>query len=253
MVFSRDNVGNNTLNSLLEHGRTCVAKRFLDYHVSSTDSMLENINGKTALCLDLSCMVGKEIRDETLMESERVVHETDQSKVITTMLKRLPQRHELFQHPVVNTFVTIKYNNYAMIVNTIIFMRLLFCLAFTTLLSKGCDLTSRSNDRTACEAKTALFWVCVSYMFIHCFAMIIRKVVILKSLNKIDWKILFCITPLHLSTLIYLVLLLWDKRITTDSRTGVDTFGAILVLLSWIYFTGFLRYMLVGRLYNLGT
>ena len=272
MMFSRDTEGRNALQIFLERDNIDVARRFLDWHISTTESDPESCPEKSAICLDLSCMLGKKSENNNKFEKWAL----DETMVIKTMLTKTGEKHKIFQHPIINTFVTVKYNSYTLLISTIIVMRFLFCLALTgiTGLFHGTNhqhITQENETETKTEPEPKIatfdeiaeetplvFWSCLIFMFVHCSLMLFRKIWITCKLRSHTGftRDRTCSTLfgslLHVATLVYIACLAFINREDISNYSWIKYLSAALVLSSWVSFTTFLRYILLGWCHNLG-
>ena len=83
--------------------------------------------------------------------------EKNESGVISQMMPLNSRRSELLDHPIVNTFVMIKYNSYASIIIMTILIKFLLSIGLSIVLYDLFPKTPESNDpKPACFNKTSL-------------------------------------------------------------------------------------------------
>ena len=270
----------------------------------------------------------------------------DETSAIKSLMPLNVQRRKLLLHPIIDTFVMIKYNSYAVLFLATILMRLVFALLITGLTVDDSvnktmngtmdemnetinermkemneinetinDIHSRppawmssTNNNSAfnrssrnstfavprlsttsnavihndsadvkrlsiealaevteisdsAKAKPAVFWICISLLFILTFLLLASNLCALASDLRLRCKgktkgffwLLFEIAGVLVYILALAYLFLLTKEVT-DARLSaiLDFSSALMVLLSWINFTASLRFLLLGKLYCLG-
>ena len=172
MLSSRDARGFNVLRSLIARDENDIAMRFLDHHLCQMSDRLEiyqqcivknlialylRSSATPAICLDLSPMIGEasENDEERRGGGGGVEHKKIESGVISQMMPLTSRRTELLDHPIVNTFVMIKYNSYAYIIIFTILIKLLTSIGLSKVLF---DLfpTEQESKVPECLNKTTM-------------------------------------------------------------------------------------------------
>ena len=202
------------------------------------------------------------------------------------------QMRKLLLHPVIDTFIMIKYNSYAITFLTMILMRLLFCLLITGLvvnypintdgpldettytfinsthLRQSSSLNSSSTNPTSrrfisdqAMNKPALFWICLSALAVLTLCLLASSLVALVYELRLRWDkktknclwILADIAGILVYILVFGYLFLLTRDVLTPELKAMVRFtSALLVLASWINFTSSLRFLLLGKFYCLG-
>ena len=192
------------------------------------------------------------------------------------------QMRKLLLHPVIDTFIMIKYNSYAITFLTMILMRLLFCLLITGLVviypintdgpwdhwRQSSSLNSSSTNSTSkrfisdqARNKPALFWICLSTLAALTLCLLASSLVALVYELRLRWdkKTKNCLWILAdiAGILVYILVfgylfLLTRDFLTPELKAMVRITSALLVLASWINFTSSLRFLLLGKFYCLG-
>ena len=71
-------------------------------------------------------------------------HKINECSVVDSLLPLTTKNQELLSHPIINTFIMIKYNAYAVLIITLLLLRTAFCGAVTVL-----ALTSHFNAKNS--------------------------------------------------------------------------------------------------------
>ena len=268
--------------------------------------------------------------------------EFDETSAIKSLMPLNVQRRKLLLHPIIDTFVMIKYNSYAVLFLATILMRLVFALLITGLtvddsvnktmngtmdemnetinermnemneinetindihsrppawMSSTNNHNNRSSGKStasqlsttpktivhndsanvkrlniealaeaieisdSAKAKPAVFWICISLLFILTFLLLASNLCALASDLRLRCKgktkgffwLLFEIAGVLVYILALAYLFLLTKEVTDQRLNAIlDFSSALMVLLSWINFTASLRFLLLGKLYCLG-
>ena len=148
MLSSRDTRGFNVLRALVARDENDIAMRFLDHHLRFMTDRFQNIpqihhqifsdtifrsSATPAICLDLSPMIG-EASEAGEEDIGGVEHKKTEAGVISQMMPLNSRSSELLDHPIVNTFIMIKYNSYAHIIFITILMKLLASIGLSKVL-----------------------------------------------------------------------------------------------------------------------
>ena len=178
--------------------------------------------------------------------------EFDERSTIGHLMPLNVQRRKLLLHPVIDTFVMIKYNSYAVLFPTQILMRLAFSLLLTGVIL-FVDLSFNKRDAglqgiwaTIAEimAHPSVFWICFSLLVILTLVLLVSKIWLLFEIEGVF---------IYSITLVYLFLLVTGTNGYDFLNDAIVNFAsALLVLLSWINFTASLRFLLLGKHYCLG-
>ena len=173
MLSSRDARGFNVLRSLIARDENDIAMRFLDHHLCQMSDRLEiyqqsivknlialylRSSATPAICLDLSPMIGEasENDEERRGGGGGVEHKKIESGVISQMMPLTSRRTELLDHPIVNTFVMIKYNSYASIIIMTILIKFLLSIGLSIVLYDLFPKYSGSQNVPECQMNTTL-------------------------------------------------------------------------------------------------
>jgi transient receptor potential cation channel subfamily A protein 1 len=206
------------------------------------------------LCLDLSAIIGHKSNN------------TEEGRVAKALMPLNARRTEFLLHPVMTAFIMIKYNSYAVFLWAMILSRLLFCVLMTTVaycicapgniteINKNLTETNNSTDVDVSLVASSLLFVLSALMLIFC--LVGNIVNNFRNLAGSD-GILFHLGGmlLYASTLAFIIYLYLPDATMHTATTTTDPirfFSSFLVLASWVAFTTSLRFLLLGRLYNLG-
>ena len=212
----------------------------------------------------MSCVIGQKDNSEDF----------DESSTINSLMPLNVQKRKLLLHPIIDTFVMIKYNSYAVLFLATILARLAFALLITGLtvnypinanqtMTENHKKPSRNNTDARLElpSKSVIFWICFSLLAILTCILLASCVLKLisdlrqrcKGKTKGFFWLLFEIggVIVYAIALVYLILLTQDFQ-NQKLNAVVKFSSALLVLLSWVNFTASLRFLLLGKFYCLG-
>ena len=229
-------------------------------------------------------MIGEEINDQRQsmsrqegsedMERGSVKTERVESGVIREMMPLTSRKKELLLHPVVNTFIMIKYNSYIIPLLFPIFARLLFSIALTHVALNHCLNATRTDSLNTSQNQTDNLnnsedlmdvndasenWpvektVSFAFLFLCLGVMLIYSIVnVATNFNKLWGKSGMALRHeimrviFYLFSLTFLVTFAWDLGPTKSQ----ELLG-ILVLLSWLLLGTHLRVLMLGKYYNIG-
>ena len=212
-------------------------------------------------------------------------HETNEVNVIKTLLPLTAKRKELLLHPIINTFVMVKYNSYALIVFLFILLRLIFCLLMTGLTlgrsnvyCKNANLTDNvttptkpiltttTNSTTTSEEpldtpsieRSSMFWICFGILLIlntvlflhHIFSIVINVRVCKQFRNGHMIMMQLVYTLLYVTSFAYLITMITD---IAQLCQWTNIVSSLIVLSSWVALTMSFSQLLIGRFFSLGS
>jgi transient receptor potential cation channel subfamily A protein 1 len=177
-------------------------------------------------------------------------HESNELEVIHQLLPLNSERKELLLHPIINTFIMIKYNSYAIPLMFIIAIRFMLSALMTDIILKH-DMGQNTTQRATIGfiEKPISFWISFSFvtfvLVINLIYTIIYTMVI--KFRRLDRRQIMFKTMgviFYMSSLIFLAFLAIGQ---VNNRCA-----GLLVLACWANFTTSLRFLMLGELYNLG-
>ena len=159
-----------------------LSQHFLDHHITTNGLNSNNIN--FALCMDFSAIVAqadpKEREHKTEMDENWVLRalrplDKNNRKVIKIMfslilsISHIDKNFQILQHPLLYSFINMKYNSYAFLFMSILMFKIIFAILITglTVSSKEysfevqkCVNENFSNQSRSNTTKTTSFEVC---------------------------------------------------------------------------------------------
>ena len=213
--------------------------------------------GEACKIVQDNCKVHGELTDKCWRD-------TDEIGVISELMPITPLKRELIRHPVINTFVTIKYNSYWILIGLLLLLRFLVCQSLTRIALKIHDAETINETVNVNETinkvelmTSASFWM--EYAFTMCATILLAIsgiVNVVKNCGSLQvmslWFQAFG-TVVYLYVAVHLVLLaLVVTRTSGDLDPWLTNISGLLVLACWAGFTSALRFIMIGRLYNLG-
>eukprot|EP00092_Neocalanus_flemingeri_P010489 GFUD01011300.1.p1 GENE.GFUD01011300.1~~GFUD01011300.1.p1 ORF type:complete len:769 (+),score=191.85 GFUD01011300.1:38-2344(+) len=145
MIYSRDNDGNNVLSNYISRDLD-LAEHFLDHHIS-TNGYNSN-SEKFMLCLDVSPIIAQESGKFSV----------DESSVIGCLEPLTKNKRNVLLHPVINTFIMLKYNSYAAFFFAILLFKMVYAvsvsgLALTAMNRRVSECSGDEGNQTSLEVK----------------------------------------------------------------------------------------------------
>ena len=215
-------------------------------------------------------------------------HETNEVDVIKTLLPLTAKRKELLLHPIINTFVMVKYNSYALIVFLFILLRLIFCLLITgltlgrsNLYCKNATLGANKTDDTTITTTptpntttnlsttskepldtpsndSSMFWICFGILLIlnavlflhHIFSLVVNVRVCKQFRNGHMIMMQLVNTLLYVTSFAYLITMITD---IAELCQWTNIVSSLIVLSSWFALTMSFSQLLIGRFFSLGS
>ena len=192
------------------------------------------------MCFDLSAIVGERSNG----------HKANESCIIQSCLPLSNKKEELLLHPIINTFIMIKYNEYIVSIVLRLLLRLAMSVAIT-----GLTLTNVPSSQDEHSSSFWIWFYCsgatlIILIITNAYEMTI-KVAIFNDWTSIPLNKEFMLSAFffYLGTLVFLILLALRPP---NLLPYMDHIAGIIVLLSWITFTINIRFLMIGHLYNLG-
>ena len=190
-------------------------------------------------------------------QTDKCWRDTDEIGVISELIPITPLKRELIRHPVINTFVTIKYNSYWILIGLLLLLRFLVCQSLTRIALMVHDAKDTSTLNELKPMHSASFWM--EYAFTMCAAILLAvsgTVNVVKNRGSMQgmsfWFQSFG-AVVYLYVAVHLVLLAFVETGTCgDLDPWLTDISGLLVLACWGGFTSALRFIMIGRLYNLG-
>jgi hypothetical protein len=102
------------------------------------------------VCLDLSALLGERSKD----------HKECECGVISQLMET-SQMNKLLLHPVITTFIMVKYNTYAWLIWTLILVKLAFCMSLSRLVLEANDTDTKENWLSH---RPTSFWAELSFL-----------------------------------------------------------------------------------------
>merc|ERR1719450_1954242 len=225
MIYCRDNNGKNVLSSYISRDLD-LAQHFLDHHISTNG---HNSNSeKFMLCLDVSPIIAQKTNK----------FEVDESSVIGCLEPLTKNKRGVLLHPVINTFIMMKYNSYAGFFFLILMFKLLYAislsgLALITINPGGENGTAYRDDSGKYDHHLSpYFWVWFVFAVIMTLLMLLKEIGEMINL-KTKWFVFHNFVQLFLifSTFAFLIL------VTMPTMWWMNYLAAWTVMSGWMDIT----------------
>ena len=203
------------------------------------------------LCLDVSPIIAQ--------KTEKFP--TDESSVIGSLEPLTKNKRCVLLHPVINTFIMMKYNSYAGFFFTILLFKLAYAvslsgLALNAMNFAGENQTEHSEDQNEHFDKFGnyiplsdpYFWIWFVWAFLMTVIMLVKEIVEMINLCA-DWIITHNIVQIFLIASVFAFQVL---VVTSSLFWWMKYLAAWTVFAGWMDITMALRSLMFGKLSSLG-
>ena len=208
-------------------------------------------------------------------------HKTNECSVVDSLLPLTTKKQELLSHPIINTFIMIKYNTYAVMIITLLLLRTVFCGAITVLaltshfnakkstnereenstniLTKWTDelLQSIAEDRADGLDNLSL-WMWMIFLFsVSILNAVFSGVNLFKFVKRSTFaadrvEIFFQSASITFNILVVIYLVVVMNNYKEMREKYEEYWTPIMVFFAWLSITFSLRFLMFGALHNLG-
>ena len=180
-------------------------------------------------------------------------HELDETLVLKSLDPLTKNRKKLLQHPLVNTFVLLKYNSYTIFFMTILFLKIFHSIILTCLAMN--DMQFRYNNATENNTTITETNNSSSFLIYYSLTLVVTALMFLNEVGEILIKKANWFDFVNMVQMCHLLLIFLYQALIYSKTTELEHFKylpTIIVFVSWMDLTFSFQSLLFGKWSSLG-